>query len=601
MYRDLGFLRVWGGQAGGRATARARPARRPLRLPRLPAQADRRLPAADRASCSTSTASSSRTRRGPTARSRLPDSDDVLAKWMALKGDERRLITEANMHLPGRQIDPEQIQPRPLAPRPLGARAPRARRARQRRRAWRDRRRARPRQWPPRHGVARLTSRQRPTFDLKHRSRALTEGPERAAARAYLHGHRLRRRGAREADHRRRLDLDRDDAVQLPPARARRARSRRASAPPAARRWSSTRSRSPTASRWAPAGMRTSLVSPRGHRRLDRARRARPPLRRRRRALRLRQDDPRHRDGARAPRTARRDALRRLDPARATSSGRDVTIHGRLRGRRRARRAARSTDEELHEIEEAASAPAPAPAAASSPPTRWRWPSRCSGISPMRLRAWCPPQDATQGRGRLRRPASSSWTCSTRPAARATSSPATSLENAIAAVAASGGSTNGVLHLLAVAREAGVDARHRRLRPHLRAHAAALRPQARRALRRHRPVRGRRRRRRRQAPAGGRPAARATRRRSPAGRSASTPPRRTRRRGPGRRAPARRPAQADRRPRDPARQPRARGLRGQARRPRAPPPQRPGARVRGRGGRDGRRHSRADRAAATSS
>ena len=26
------------------------------------------------------------------------------------------------------------------------------------------------------------------TFDLKHRSRALTEGPERAAARAYLHG-----------------------------------------------------------------------------------------------------------------------------------------------------------------------------------------------------------------------------------------------------------------------------------------------------------------------------------------------------------------------------------------------------------------------------
>ena len=27
-----------------------------------------------------------------------------------------------------------------------------------------------------------------PAFDLKHRSRALTEGPERAAARAYLKG-----------------------------------------------------------------------------------------------------------------------------------------------------------------------------------------------------------------------------------------------------------------------------------------------------------------------------------------------------------------------------------------------------------------------------
>ena len=37
----------------------------------------------------------------------LPDSDDVLAKWMALTGDERRLISNANMHLPGRQIDPK--------------------------------------------------------------------------------------------------------------------------------------------------------------------------------------------------------------------------------------------------------------------------------------------------------------------------------------------------------------------------------------------------------------------------------------------------------------------------------------------------------------
>jgi len=41
---------------------------------------------------------------------RLPDSDDVLAKWMALTGDERRLIDSANMHLPGRQIDPRQVK-----------------------------------------------------------------------------------------------------------------------------------------------------------------------------------------------------------------------------------------------------------------------------------------------------------------------------------------------------------------------------------------------------------------------------------------------------------------------------------------------------------
>jgi hypothetical protein len=42
--------------------------------------------------------------------SRLPDSDDVLAKWMALTGDERRLIADANMHLPGRQVDPGRVR-----------------------------------------------------------------------------------------------------------------------------------------------------------------------------------------------------------------------------------------------------------------------------------------------------------------------------------------------------------------------------------------------------------------------------------------------------------------------------------------------------------
>ena len=44
------------------------------------------------------------------ARGRLPASDDVLAKWMALTGDEKRLINEANMHLPGRQVDPARVR-----------------------------------------------------------------------------------------------------------------------------------------------------------------------------------------------------------------------------------------------------------------------------------------------------------------------------------------------------------------------------------------------------------------------------------------------------------------------------------------------------------
>jgi hypothetical protein len=43
-------------------------------------------------------------------RGRLPASDDVLAKWMALTGEEKRLISEANMHLPGRQVDPSRVR-----------------------------------------------------------------------------------------------------------------------------------------------------------------------------------------------------------------------------------------------------------------------------------------------------------------------------------------------------------------------------------------------------------------------------------------------------------------------------------------------------------
>ena len=47
---------------------------------------------------------------GSGSRSRLPASDDVLAKWMALTGDERRLLAMANMHLPGRQVDPGRVR-----------------------------------------------------------------------------------------------------------------------------------------------------------------------------------------------------------------------------------------------------------------------------------------------------------------------------------------------------------------------------------------------------------------------------------------------------------------------------------------------------------
>ena len=47
---------------------------------------------------------------GEAAGSRLPASDDVLAKWMALTSDESRVIRRANMHLSGRQLDPARVR-----------------------------------------------------------------------------------------------------------------------------------------------------------------------------------------------------------------------------------------------------------------------------------------------------------------------------------------------------------------------------------------------------------------------------------------------------------------------------------------------------------
>jgi hypothetical protein len=112
MYRDLGFIRVWGGQAGGPGTG-AR-ASRDLRgvpyaylvYPHRPIVAY--LPQTGQLLNEYCVEFPDETR--PYGSARLPDSDDVLAKWMALKGDERRLIAESNMHLPGRQLDPSQVQ-----------------------------------------------------------------------------------------------------------------------------------------------------------------------------------------------------------------------------------------------------------------------------------------------------------------------------------------------------------------------------------------------------------------------------------------------------------------------------------------------------------
>jgi len=108
MYRDLGFIRVWGSQVDGprEADSACGAAYAYLIYPHRPIVAY--LAQTHRLLGEYCIAFPDETR--PYGSARLPDSDDVLAKWMALTGDERRLIAAANMHLPGRQLDPDQVR-----------------------------------------------------------------------------------------------------------------------------------------------------------------------------------------------------------------------------------------------------------------------------------------------------------------------------------------------------------------------------------------------------------------------------------------------------------------------------------------------------------
>jgi hypothetical protein len=108
MYRDLGFLRVWGTQADGPAAGDSTEGvpYAYLVYPHRPIVAY--LAQTHQLLGEYCVAFPDQTR--PYGSARLPDSDDVLAKWMALTGDERRLISVANLHLPGRQLDPDQVR-----------------------------------------------------------------------------------------------------------------------------------------------------------------------------------------------------------------------------------------------------------------------------------------------------------------------------------------------------------------------------------------------------------------------------------------------------------------------------------------------------------
>jgi hypothetical protein len=142
MYRDLGFLRVWGSLGERRRVGEPNVgAERILSGARgePSAQAVARTGAEERSGAAAPSAAASYAyliyphrpivaylpetgallseycvafpdQSKPYGSARLPDSDDVLAKWMALRADERRLIADANMHLPGRQIDPDRVR-----------------------------------------------------------------------------------------------------------------------------------------------------------------------------------------------------------------------------------------------------------------------------------------------------------------------------------------------------------------------------------------------------------------------------------------------------------------------------------------------------------
>jgi hypothetical protein len=106
MYRDLGFIRVAGRHARREVDRRARAAYAYLVYPHKPIVAY--VP--DSGQLLSEYCVEFPDLTGSGGRHRLPASDDVLAKWMALTSDEDRVIRRANMHLIGRQLDPARVR-----------------------------------------------------------------------------------------------------------------------------------------------------------------------------------------------------------------------------------------------------------------------------------------------------------------------------------------------------------------------------------------------------------------------------------------------------------------------------------------------------------
>jgi hypothetical protein len=106
MYRDLGFIRVAGKHARRESDKTGGPAYAYLVYPHKPIVAY--VPASGQLLSEYCVEFPDLAGTG--GRHRLPASDDVLAKWMALTSDEDRVIRRANLHLVGRQHDPARVR-----------------------------------------------------------------------------------------------------------------------------------------------------------------------------------------------------------------------------------------------------------------------------------------------------------------------------------------------------------------------------------------------------------------------------------------------------------------------------------------------------------
>ena len=102
MYRELGFIRVWSGASatgGGGEVAYLIYPHRPV----VSFLASTGTPLQEYCVVFPD-------EPGPGTGERLPNSDDALAKWMALTGDEAHFLETANEHGAGRQVRLDQIR-----------------------------------------------------------------------------------------------------------------------------------------------------------------------------------------------------------------------------------------------------------------------------------------------------------------------------------------------------------------------------------------------------------------------------------------------------------------------------------------------------------